>query len=420
VSAAGRRKMVVSTTIALTVLVAAVIIDIYLIRTRRSPEQIDVKPRPLRVRTVHVTPKDIVEYITGYGTARSMRTTNLTAEMPGTLVFRNEAARAGKTVRSGQILFKIDQRDYQHQIDQLSQQIKAQEAQLNQLELDRANFTNLLKIAQREEIIAADEYKRSADLFAKKTAAKRERDLAEAALQRARRMVQQNEHALASIEPRRQTLQANIRALETQLKQAKLNLQRCTVRAPFEGQIVRVNAEVGQTVQPGLVLAILTDPKRIEVPVELPASVRARLTLTAAAEIKPELDADAHWKGTVARIDANIDPTTRTFKAYVVVGNPHTPRPLVPGAFVQVSIVGPIYKSALVIPRTALRSSYVFVAKAGTARRRTIKLQRIIGETALIKTGLEPNDEVIITNLDILYDQAPIELANDQPPKTDQ
>jgi len=407
-----KRRLIVSVSISLAVAAAAAFVVVVLIRTRPSPEQTQPKPQPLRVRTYRVQPRDIIERVVGYGSVRSMRRTNLTAEVPGTLIYRDPAARAGQSVKAGFILFRIDPRDYQHQISQLTEQIEATKAQLEQLDLEEANSKKVLAIAEREFRIASDEFDRVLALWKEKTAAKRERDQAQAALFRAERILEQSQFKLQSIKPRRQALQANLRSFRSQLEVARLNLQRCAVQAPFDGQIVAINGEVGQTVQPGFVLAVLTDPLQLEIPVELPASARPLVSRQAPASIEPETGQHGQWRGHVARLDAEIDPTSRTFKAYVEVDDPQTGALLVPGAFVRVTILGPTYADALAVPRSALRSNKVFVASDGRAQRRMIDVKRIVGDWAVVQGGLQVADQVIVTNLGVLYDGTAVQVAN--------
>ncbi len=117
-----------------------------------------------------------------------------------------------------------------------------------------------------------------------------------------------------------------------------------------------------------------------------------------------EAEQPGHWQGVVKRLDARIDPISRTFQAFVVVDNAAAGQALVPGAFVRVTIDGPRYPSAITIPRIAMRNSHVFVANGGRADFRMVKVERYVGELALIKTGLKAGEKVILTNLDRLQD----------------
>lgn len=406
-----RRHILISVAISVGALGTAIGVFALLFHTRARPEQIAIDRSVLRVRAATVEARDFLEPIVGYGTARSLRTTNLTAEVAGTLIFRDEAARPGRSVRKGQVLFRIDPRDYEQAVRQLEQMVEAQKALLTQLDLEEDHDKKLLEIVERERQIAADEFTRISGLFAQGLAHKTERDRSDAALLLARRLVEQSTFRLAAIGPRRQILKANLDTAESQLAVARLNLRRCMVCAAFTGQIVDVRAEIGQTVSGGMILAMLLDPAQIEVPVELPAAMRSRIAIGASARIEPQVKRPPLWQGTVARLDGRIDPASRTFRAFVEVSAPLAPSALTPGAFVRVTIDGPTHRSAITIPRAAIRDGHAFVVNAGQAHRRAVRVKRYVGELVLIESGLATGERVILTNLDVLSDGAPVDVA---------
>ena len=391
-------------------LAVSVIIYIYLVHTRPSPEQINIKPPSLRVVVYPVKREDITEHIIGYGTARALRTSNVTAQVAATVLYRDKVAYAGEEARKGQLLFRLDERDYHSKVIQLTKQVESIEAKIAQVKVDEDNYKRLIGIAEVQKRIAEDEYKRVAGLFERKLAPKRELDLADQALQQTLAVVQKYKFQLASAKIRERILQSSLSAAKCQLDIAKTNLERCSITAPFDGQIVKINADVGQMVAPGYILAVITDPSKIEVPVELPASMRFRIKLSADVEITPEVRQPGRWRGKVSRIDATIDPTTRTFRAFVLVDKPQQGIPLVPGAFVIANITGATHKSVIAIPRSVIRDDFVFVAKAGKAHKRKIEIKEFINERAIISKGLKPGEFVITSNMDVLYNGAPVTL----------
>jgi len=367
--------------------------------------------RPLRVRVVEIEPRDVVLPIKGFGTVKALRSSNITAEVAGTIVYRSDICRVGCEVAKGQVLFRLDERDYAARVEQLQQAVKNDEALIRQIQLEQANLISLLKIARAEERIARDEYERLTKLYSDNYAAKTERDAAEAAWLRIRRQVQQYEHSLALIQPRLQMAQASLKMHESQLNLAKVNLDRCQIRAPFAGRIAQVTADVGQTVAPGQVLAVLIDPSRVEIPVELPASLRNKVKIGAEAVVTLQADRTRRWKGQVSRLSPTIETLQRTFSAFVEIENLPDREELLPGEFVEVTIRGPRFSGAIVIPRTAVRGRTVFVAKDGKAQRRRIEVAEYFDESAIVAKGLSAGESLIISNLDMLYDGAPIEIG---------
>jgi len=409
--ASSKRKFLVTLAVGGLLVACCLLVDVYLVRTRRMPTEIPSTAPPLRVRTITVKPQDVVMPIVGYGTAEAMRRSRITAQVAGTIVYRSEQCRAGATVRKDQVLYRIDDRDYRQRVVQLEQLLQADQAQIRQVELERVNWQQQLKTVEREQRIALEEFERVSKLYEDDLAAKTERDAAEAALQRITRQAQDYRHALAATEPKLAAARSLLAQHESELALARLNLERCTVRAPYDGQIVSATAEVGQTVAPGVVLAVLVDPSRIEIPAELPASLRALVRAGATAEVQQTPGSGHVWRGKVTRVSAEISRVNRTFSAYVEVANENAATPLVPGAFVEVRIAGPAFADALLVPRTAIRDGAVFVARDGKACKRPVRVERLIGEAAMITDGLAPAEEVITSNLDVLYDGAPVIVA---------
>ncbi len=393
-------------------LIISAAIYAYLVKTRPSPEQINIKQPTLNVIVYPVKCENIQEKIIGYGTARALRTSNITAQVAGTIIYRNKLAYAGEKISKGQILFKLDERDYRSKVIQFTQQVESTKAQIEQIKVNEENYQRLINITEIRKRIAQDEYKRVLNLFERNLAPKRELDLADQALQRALEAVQKYKFQLATTRIKKKILQSNLAAVQSKLEIAKINLDRCTIKAPFTGQIVKINADIGQTLNPGFIVAIIIDPSKIEVPVELPASKRSKIKLSANAKIVPEVRQPGNWKGKISRIDALIDTASRTFRAFVLIDEPIKNVPLVPGAFVIVTIDGPLHKSVIAIPRTAIKDNYVFIAKDGKAHKKIVKIAEIIGEQAIISEGLKPKDLLIISNMDVLYEGAPIKITS--------
>jgi len=190
-----------------------------------------------------------------------------------------------------------------------------------------------------------------------------------------------------------------------------------------------VFVEVGATVRPGDPLFRLTDVSRVEVPVPLPLSEYARIAPRlergepVLAELAENETAAVRWAGEVTRAAPSADQVTRTIDVFVEVDNRKQPAPLLPGSFVHVRIDGPVWRDVLAIPRDALRGDRVFVVvppgggrtEHGTARPRRVVVRRTLQNLAVVdreRSGLRPGDRVILTNLDVLTDGAPVRVQS--------
>jgi hypothetical protein len=92
---------------------------------------------------------------------------------------------------------------------------------------------------------------------------------------------------------------------------------------------------------------------------------------------------------------------------------------LLPGAFVRAVVEGPLRAGAILIPRGAIRRGHVLVAVDGKARRRTIAVDRLLADEALVHGEIAGGDVLITSHLDSLTDMAAVRLppaVADAPP----
>ncbi len=174
------------------------------------------------------------------------------------------------------------------------------------------------------------------------------------------------------------------------------------IEAPFDGVLVRRHADVGVTVGPGQSLVDIRSGE----PGEITASVpEAALPNLAGARAEVQID-DGPWlAATLARVDGMTDWATRSrvarFRAPAGAA-------LEPGAFARVRLgwnvaTGRADASAsrlLTVPsRSLIRRgglTGVFVAEAGVARLRWLRVGREDGEAVEVLAGLAPDDAVIL------------------------
>jgi RND family efflux transporter MFP subunit len=208
---------------------------------------------------------------------------------------------------------------------------------------------------------------------------------------------------------------------QTDLEIALEELSRTRVTPPFNGTISEVLVEQGQFVQPGTSLVRLTDTSRIEVPVPITLDEFSRIEGRLRSEDFPRVElaenvtSPSRWNGFVVRAAPVADELTRTIMVYVSVDNSSQDVPLKPGTFVHARIAGPILENAIVVPRDAIVADHVFVAgPAGTAVRRPLTISRTLQSLALVESGVEAGEQIVLTNLDVLYQGAEVQVESHQ------
>jgi len=174
---------------------------------------------------------------------------------------------------------------------------------------------------------------------------------------------------------------ANLRAAQSSLAQARVNLSRTKISMPFYGRVREKLADVGQVVNSGSKLGRIFSTEIVEVKLPLSDSQLAQLNLPLAFEADESnapkvtfttmVAGKMHtWEGRLVRTAAAIDPQTRMVYATAEVVDPYGAAmsdgmPLAIGLFVNASIEGRNLDDALVIPRAALKTGdrvYVITA----------------------------------------------------------
>ncbi|MGD8452990.1 MAG: efflux RND transporter periplasmic adaptor subunit [Phycisphaerae bacterium] len=404
-----RRQIILSFVLVIALLAAGVLSLGYLVRTRPAPPTADTARPPLVVQAIALQPQTKIEPIVGYGTARADRQAWIAAQVAGQVVFAADRLKSGQAVVEGDVLLRVDDRDYQAARDRARSRLTAETAALAQCDVEEGNLAALESIATEEFAVAERELTRIRDLLEQGNSSERELDQARLIFEQARRELRTLRNQQALLPERRAQQQAACDLARADLDLADVNLQRCTVTAPFAGRLDAVGVERGEHVVPGQRLFLLVDPRRIEVPVELPVSQHDRIACGAPVQLTLDSRRDAFWQGRVARAAPLADELTRTFPVFVEVDNATQRQPLIPGTFVQACIDGPEHDDVLLVPRGCIQDERVFIYHNGCARQRPIHVERhLLDETVV--TGLHPGDVVITSNLDALYDGAPVEV----------
>ncbi|NLX14088.1 MAG: efflux RND transporter periplasmic adaptor subunit [Phycisphaerales bacterium] len=357
-------------------------------------------------------PQNLIEPIIQFGTTRADRLAPLSAQVIGQVIELPAAIRPGRTVAKDQILLRIDAREYEAALAQAEGQLARDRAALAQLDVEESNLTQLISTAVNVLDNTQWDFNKTKALFDQQMASDREFKTALIDLERARLTVQEYEHRKALIPAQREQQAAVVRASEATVDLARLNVEHCTIKAPFDGVIEELSVALGQRVQIGESLFTLLDSRWIEVVIEVPAGLSDRVRVGAPCRLTVETMHGSAWDGLVKRISPAANEMLRTLKVYVEVDNDRYERKLLPGFFVKARIDGPTLENVLTVPRNIIQNNRVFVYNDGHAHVREVRVEHDLLDRSVV-IGLEPGDIVITSHLDSLYDNAPVSIIGD-------
>ena len=243
-------------------------------------------------------------------------------------------------------------------------------------------------------------------------------------------------------EPQLAEARAAQASAEAALEQAEFNLERTVVKAPFEGRIREKSVDVGQYVQRGQSVALMYSVDIAEVRLPVPDEQLAYVNLPLAyrnvesshnaqgpaVTLKTDFAGQTYeWRGRVVRTEGEIDPQTRMIHAIAQVEDPYARAgqsqrpPLAIGMFVKAEIHGKSVR-AVPIPRTAIRGEDTVLVVNGQNKIELRKLDifRQERERVLAKGGVEDGELICVSTLEAAVDGMPVRILEETASKSGQ
>ncbi len=317
---------------------------------------------------------DMPVVLTAPGTVEPLANVAVKSRVDGQIVevLFNE----GDLVSAGDILFRLDERLVKAQIAQAEAAIARDEASLRDAEAT---------LARREALIG-------------------KKIVTEASVDQARYAVE--------------GLKASIAAGRALLESQRTQLDYLTIRAPITGRTGALSAKVGTMVRNADTTPIVTinQTRPIWVSFALPqnelGALRRALAAGAAADIKvPGGGGRTVVQGTLAFIDNQVDKQTGTITAKVKADN--TDEVLWPGLAVEVALTVELKSGMLAVPAAAVLPAQqgMITWVIGTDNRvapRSVTVERIVGQTAYLRSGIKPGERVVTDGQIRLAPGAPV------------
>lgn len=229
------------------------------------------------------------------GTVTTSQKSILTAAV--TAQIKTVMVQEGDSVVKGQMLVQLDPSDYELKVLVLSAQLRDISAQLASNKLRQKQSQQQLIQQQKLIALAQGKVHRQQKLNTDNLVSQNQYDEAKANLARQQLALSEAKFLNADLPLQGQSLEAQKQHVQSRWQQAKLELQRCEVRAPFNARISQVFVSNGAQALPGNQLLSLYNPDRLEVTAQIPETA---LTL-----LKAQFEQQDKAKAT-SKIDEHI------------------------------------------------------------------------------------------------------------------
>jgi len=271
----------------------------------------------------------------------------------------------GQDVTKGQVLFEIDARPLQAQLQQAQATLARDRAQLDRARAQEERYKDLLE----KGFVSQDAY--------------------------------------AQFRTNVDTAAATVKASESAVENMRVQTDYAVIRSPIAGRAGKILIQQGNLVKANdtVSLVVINQIAPIYVSFAVPEQYlgiirKYMATGKLAVEAVPQGSNDAAAaaaNGIVAFIDNTVDATTGTVRLRATF--PNNDRSLWPGQFVTASLTLNEQQNAIVVPSQAVQTGpkgqFVYVVKGGTAQMREVSIERVDGAQSIVAKGLAPGEQIV-------------------------
>lgn len=353
----------------------------YFLYTRMTTQPADAKGgkgdaggRGIPVTAVTARRGDTKIYLNGLGSVTPLNTVTIRTRVDGQIMEIGFVE--GQTVQENKLLFELDPRPFQVQLEQAEGQMAKDQALLKNAQADLARYQEAKEAVARQLV---------------DTAASN---------------VAQYEGA--------------VKIDQGAIDNAKLQLQYCKITAPLTGRIGLKTVDKGNIVHTSDAngLAVITQLQPISVVFNLPEDDIPRVMRKLHAgdgKTTNNLEVDAYDRdrknklaiGTLLAVDSQIDMTSATVRLKAIF--PNDDFSLFPNQFVNARLLIDTLKEVVTVSTAAVQRSptanFVYVIKPdSTVEMRTVAIGPTEGDDTVIESGLSAGEQAVIEGVDKLQD----------------
>ena len=308
----------------------------------------------VRIITLTLTPRRLVDKINLPAQIDPYEELWVKAEVPGRVI--EVLVKEGQMVKKGQILMKLDDRDYRTRLARIEANYKL--AKLN--------------------------HERTKTLVKKKIAATTKLD----------------------------EIEAQLKDLTAQRNEATVALSRTSITTPLSSFLNEISAKMGDYIGVGDPVAQILEIDTVKAIIGVPESDVAAIFDLNEADIIIEALGKRRVKGNKIFLSRKPRTLSRLFDLELSVPNPDGR--ILPGMFARVELVKHVYEDAVALPLYAIITQederFVFIEKEGRVEKRRVTLGTLIDWQVHITSGLKAGERVVVVGHRLLDDGQAVEV----------
>lgn len=405
---------------------------------------VSAAPSVVDVTTAQAVVQQIPAYFEATGNLASDAQTDVAPAVSGKIVAVNFDI--GSYVNKGSVLVQLDDRDARIRLEQAQAQVQQQRQTVQQAEANVEQAIAALRQTQARLGIGDGETFNIRN-FSQVKSITAQLELAEKELARTTRLLEtgdvsrsiydqrksQRDALLGQLDEARSNAAVAIKAIDTarsqvntartnvgiaraavataqtQVEQAQKAVSDTVIYAPISGYVSERTADLGEYISPNTPnakVATIVRTSVLRLRIDVPEQSVAQVAVGQGISLQTSAYPDRSFAGTIVRISPNVNASSRILVVEAEVEN--VGGLLKPGQFATVRIAQTQPKSAVMVPKTAVRAegdlNIVFVVKDGRAEQRTVKIGILEGDLIEIQQGVQEGESIATSNINVIYD----------------
>ena len=352
--------IILSITLGFLIFGSFVLIEALKKRSEKSDNRRFQKERVFAVNVETLNKQIASPKILSYGEIYSKRMLEIRPLVSGRLDYVSEKFVEGGYVKSGDILFRLNQKDYLNELEIAEIDLEDTKAQLSEA-ISKLDYANLeFEVSESQLNLRKNALDRQTQLAESGLITSSQLENTQLAYSSSKQQFLNKQNLVKSSKNAIDKLKIQLKRRSISIDKAKRNLDETEIKAPFDGIIASVNILPGSVINKNEKLGTLLDPNSLEVMFNLSANEFARvidkdgklLNLDITAYLKFSNN-DIPFSGKIERINPeimNIGSGRKLF-ASINLGENKTLRP---GDFVVLEIKEPSLKNITVLPSSAV------------------------------------------------------------------
>jgi RND family efflux transporter MFP subunit len=202
--------------------------------------------------------------------------------------------------------------------------------------------------------------------------------------------------------------EASVKTAEANINSVKVQIENAVIISPINGIITNRNINPGEIASPGATLLTIADTSTLKLKGTIPQAVISLLQVGQEINVNVDIYPNKVFSGKIGNIGPMAVSTGEYFPIEINIINSDGIKPgLSAHASLSISV-----NDGVIIPTQAVvqnnGQSYVYVIKNNVALKRTVILGLKNDKEIEILKGLESGEAVAVTNVNILFDNMPV------------